>query len=125
MFTHIVGRSANSNSLNVNAQQQVQGDVEVAISQVIAPSAADFEILVAVDVSQLKAIVLVASNNCTVETNNSGTPTNTINLLAGKPYIWSTGDYNTCLITADVSKIFLTNGVAAETTFQMLALSDL
>ncbi len=124
MFKHTVRNSYYGSSFTITPEKTYEGDVEVNINQAIAASAADYEVLVAVDVSTLKSIVLLATNDCTIKTNNSGTPTNTINLVAGVPYVWTIDSYNTNKLTADVSKIFITHGAGTEMTFSMLALSD-
>ena len=124
MFNHTISQTAYSNSLNIAASEQLEGDVEVAISQTIVASAANVEVLVAIDISALQSIVIKSSTNCTVKTNDSGAPDDTITLVAGVPYVWTINSYAASELTADVSKIFVTNLQAAEQTFQLLALTD-
>ncbi|MGN6133113.1 MAG: hypothetical protein ACTHOU_01390 [Aureliella sp.] len=124
MFQASINQSVYNNSLSISSAEAPQGDVEAAINQTVAALAADVEVLVAVDVSALKAIAILASEDCTLKTNNSGTPDDTLNLVADVPYIWTPNSYHACLLTADVSKIFITNSAASEMTFQFLALTD-
>lgn len=124
MFTHQITIGAYSNSLNVSSSETLEGDVEVAISQTITASAANVEVLVALDVSALQSIVIKSSTDCTVKTNSSGSPDDTLTIVAGVPYVWTINSYEANQIGTDVSKIFITNGEAVEQTFQLLALSD-
>ena len=123
-FTHQVQRNVYSNALNVATSETLEGDVEAAVSQDIDASAVNIEILVALDVSKLQSVVIKSSQDCTVKTNSSGSPDDTLTLVANVPYVWTINSYDASLITADVSKIFVTNGAAVAMTFQLLALAE-
>lgn len=62
----------------------------------------------AIDVSQIKFIVIVATEDCTLKANSSGAPDFTLTLKADKPYLWWTDCGYTNLMTADVTSFYLT-----------------
>lgn len=77
------------------------------------------------DVSTLKALYILSDQDLTMETNAvDATGGNTIALLAGIPYIWFTGKYEACLLTLDVTKLYLTNASGSTATFKLIALED-
>lgn len=86
--------------------------------ETIANAVTDGPILVNIDVSQVKSIVLLSDKNVTLETNNAGTPVDTIVLKANVPYIWHTDSYDTLKLTADVTTIFVTNASGSSARIQ-------
>lgn len=76
------------------------------------------------DVSELKSLVIFSDFGVTIETNDSGTPTDTITVTANKPVFWYTGCGLTCPITADVTTIYLTTGAGAGGTLRIRKLED-
>ena len=121
MATHTHSRNFNRGLGAVTADEAltIQGGGEVE-QITINDAVTDQEVACAIDRSQLTSLYIKSSVIMTLETNSSSAATNTIVLKAGVPYIWSSpGDYNTCLITADVTKIFLTNASGAAGTFEM------
>jgi len=97
----------------------IQGGGEVE-QITIADGVTDQEAACGIDFSQLTSLYILASVAMTLETNSSSAATNTIVLKAGIAYRWtSPGSYDTCKITADVTKIFLTNASGGSGTFEM------
>lgn len=90
-----------------------------SISQVIADSSTNLEIAWQADVSQIKSIVIASDQAITIKTNSTGAPDNTLNIVAGMPYVWRTGDYNALLLTADVTKLFVTNASGSSATLKI------
>jgi hypothetical protein len=124
VFQNQVRIDAYSSALSISSSRAFEGDNQLAISQVIPSGSTNLEILAAIDVSQLKMLILKSDVACTVKTNSSGSPTDTINLVAGVPLVWCTGDYYTNKITADVAKFFVTVPGVADCNFQVIALMD-
>lgn len=67
----------------------------------------------AIDVSQLKFIVILATEDCTLKANSSGSPDFTLTLKADKPYLWWENCGYTNLMTADVTSFYLTCAATA------------
>lgn len=73
----------------------------------------DFEIdIPTIDVSRLLFLAIVADADMVLKFNSSSVPAPQLDLKAGKPYVWcaekGTTGYTTCLLTADVNKVFCT-----------------
>jgi len=86
------------------------GDASESRSIDVPDSSTDLQVNLEIDITQIKAIYIVSTQNVTLETNSGSTPTDTIALLANKPYVWFSDSYFVNKLTADVTTgIFLTN----------------
>lgn len=69
---------------------------------------------VAVDVSAIVALLLVADKDCVVETNSGGSPVNVFTLTAGKPFLFvqygtlALRDTGNTAVTTDITALFIT-----------------
>lgn len=124
-FTCQLRTDSYSNAMSVSSARTFTGDNQLSISQAIAAGTTNQEILAAIDVSQLKMLVIQSDVNVTIKTNSSGAPADTLNIVGGIPYVWGDGDYNALLLTTDVSKLFVTVPGSAPANLQVLALVDL
>lgn len=98
------------------------GTIEVDTS--VASGQTDKEIAFALDISQCVVFEIVSDYAVTVETNNGSAPDNTIALVANVPYRWCTGWYTAFKLTADVTKLFITNASGSAATIKIRALYD-
>lgn len=79
---------------------------------------------IAIDVSELSSIMMLASANMTIETNSSSAPDNTYTLLANIPLIWQQSSGITNPVTTDVTKIYITKAGAGSWTFKLRCTQD-
>ncbi len=85
----------------------------------------DLQVNTDIDVSALKSLHMLSDQDVIVETNNAGTPIDTISLKAGIPLIWdSVTGYFANPLTADVVDLFITNASGAAATVTVRALQD-
>ena len=92
----------------------------------VADSETDYEIAGVIDISQLKAIMIVAvGGDMTLETNDGAAPSDAFSLLDGVPRVWSV-DYLALagIFTVDITAWFLTNASGATSTFKCIAIID-
>ena len=99
------------------------GSSVISLSETIAGSATT-QISVAIDVSALKAIAIKSTVATTLKTNSSGSPDDTIVLVADQPYVWFTGDYNASLLTVDITSIFFVVAGATAGTLTIEGVQD-
>jgi hypothetical protein len=81
----------------------------------------------AADVSTIVSLAISSTTAATIKTNSSGTPDDTLTLVANKPIIWNTDMLATlgvaCPLTVDITTgLFITN--AAETAIKIYMLFD-
>jgi hypothetical protein len=60
----------------------------------------------------------LADQALTIKTNSSGTPQETISLIADRPLIWRAGD--AALFAGNVSSIFVSNASGSDTDLKIM-----
>ncbi len=99
-----------------------------ALAEVLAESipenSTDLQVDIAFPKATLVVLYMLATADMTIETNNSGTPDDTINLKANAPLIWVAADayHANPVNNADVTKVYVTNTTAG--TLDIRALYD-
>lgn len=114
------GESAVSrtNSLTGTDYQRTEQDVTVGIG------ATNLQAGLLVDVSALKAILLLADQSLTVKTNDGSSPDQTLSLAAGVPFFWQANCGITNPLTDDISALYITNASGVATTLYIRVLQD-
>lgn len=82
------------------------------------------QIIATCDVSAVKAFVVVSTVAATLKTNSSGSPVDTIALVANQPYVFHTTSYDAFLLGTDVTTFFFTVAGATAGTVTILGLVD-
>ncbi len=98
---------------SVSKKTSLTNSGRVSIDEDIASNQTDKLVAMSLDVSACVAFYMVSDVAMTVETNATDhAGGNIISLLAGIPYIWYTGKYDSFLLTADVTKLYVTTTTA-------------
>lgn len=85
------------------------GNSEVSVDQNFPAASTNVAITLAFTVANVQYCFLLSDVDMTLKTNSSGSPANTINLKAGRPYRWCISDgYNALLFTVNVTSGFVT-----------------
>jgi hypothetical protein len=109
--------STNSTVLNggnpVAGEATYTGSTVVNINESVALNQTDYAVAVAFNTADVVKYSIVSSHNCTLETNSSGSPADTIALKAGIPLEWDvTSNYHDMHFTANVTIFYITNTTA-------------
>lgn len=123
-FTHTVTQNVQVGSTLISGSKSYSNSSKVSIEETIAAATTDDDVVLAIDVSALKSIIILSDQDVKIETNSGAAPDDTINLVADVPYIWNTDSYNACLLTTDVTVIYVTNAGATAATLKIEALLD-
>ena len=124
-FTQTLIEEIKTAGRSVRKELAITGDGQLPSRRVTVPdSSTDLLVNMAIDVSQLQLLYIVSDQDVTLETNDGTTPTDTINLLANKPYIWKVGSYFANLLTADVTAFYFTNSSGAVATVDVEGVED-
>ncbi len=100
------------------------GSGMASVSELIAVGT-DALVNISLDVSAVTSIIIWSDRAITVETNaadHSGG--NILSLTAGVPYMWCTDSYDTFKLTADVTKLYITNASGASAQLEVRAIQD-
>jgi hypothetical protein len=96
----------------------------VILDEAIADSTTDGEVACDIDISQMEACIIMADGgDMTLETNNGGTPDDTINLEDGKPFLWY-DKYLAAHFSADITALFMTNSSGSSSTLKAIFIVD-
>lgn len=121
---HTLVQSLTTPNGQISSSKQYSAGAGIELDESIPASTTNGPVSLAIDISQVKSLIILSDQIVTIKTNSSGSPTDTIVTKAGIPYIWNTDSYDTCKITADVTTAFITNGTANAARVQIAALYD-
>lgn len=122
-FTHTIQRKVIAAGGAIQASNDYTGESQTSIDESV-PIQSDYEVAFTLDVSAIKAIFIMSDQDLTLETNDGGSPVDTISLLANVPYVWHTGSYFVNKLTTNITALFLTNASAAAARFQLEVVFD-
>ncbi len=114
-------------NLQLIAAHKIVGDSHAGSGVVVVPdSTTDKQVTINFPAvaSGLKSVVLVASQDMTVEYNDGSAPTATLSLLAGIPYKWDINSYDTNVQTAATVNLFLSNSSGEDGEFVVDVIFD-
>lgn len=125
MFTHTHSATVQTPSRSVvglNVAVTAEGHNERVVT--VPDASTDLQIELPIDVTEMKSLVMKATVDMTIETNDGITPTDTIALKAGEVLKWKTGGYFTNPLSADVTDLYVTNASGAEGELYVSVLED-
>lgn len=104
----------------VGGRRTISKDAKIpSVSVAVPAGSTDLEVICAIDVSQIGVVCISADQDLTVKVNSTGTPAPEIALKANAPYIWDEDSYFTNLLTADVTKFYVSNAGTTDATFEV------
>ena len=126
-FTHTLTRAYRDTSGNsITFAENVVNNTENNFEDSFADSTTNGEIDWVQVRSKLKSLCFSCDRAVTLKTNSTSAPDDTITLVAGQAIVWSLASdlLARCPISADVTKIYITNASGASCTFKIRALAD-
>lgn len=123
-FTQTLDQTVNIGSRSVVENKTYTGTGQASVSESIADSTTDGLVNIAIDVSEIKIIIMSSDQDLTVKTNSSGAPDETISLVAGVPLIWTSDSYYVNLLATDITKLYVTNASGSAAEFKVEVLVD-
>lgn len=122
-FTHRITQSV-AGGKPVTKENDYSGSGQLSIDETIAESTTDGLVVMSLDVSQIKSVYIVSTVDMLLETNSGSTPDDTISLVAGVPYVWTTDSYDSNLLATDITAIYLTNTSGGSGNFTLECVYD-
>ncbi|HAI11075.1 MAG TPA: hypothetical protein DCM28_05180 [Phycisphaerales bacterium] len=125
MPTHSLTRGWQRNSDVETKRQDITADGEITAEIAVPDSSTDLQATVGIDVSEIKSLYLLSTQDVTIETNDGSSADDTIALKAGIPLIWEnvSGYYDNPLST-DVTDLYITNASGSDATVTLRVLQD-
>lgn len=125
-FTHVFTRACrDSSGVPITSTESIVNDSELNFDGTVAASSTNVEIDWTVTVANLKSIAINCDQPVTIKTNSSGSPQETITLIAGQVMIWTlaTDGAGHVPFAGDVTKLFVTNVTTSIASFKIRALA--
>ncbi len=124
-FQHQITQAWTNGSRAISGSKEYEANAQGnSIDEVITADAEDELVVFTLDVSQVKSIFILAEGDMTLETNNGAAPTDTINLKAGVPYIWTTDSDDSFKLGSDVTALYMTELSSANNRLQIESVYD-
>ena len=99
----------NGVTIGGDAEQSISADEESAGSVTVASSQTNYEIQWAFTLANAKAYAICADQDCTVKTNSTGAPDETLSLKANQALVWRENDPATmAFLSTNLTKIYVT-----------------
>ena len=108
----------------VEASNAFTGTSLLEVEESIADSETDKEVTAALDVSEVKAMMILSDQDVLFEVNDGAGAGGSENLLAGVPYVWHENSYFANSFGTDWTSVFITNASGSIAVLQILALTD-
>ncbi len=122
-FTHKITSSYTTDEGNiVNSVDTQTGSTEVGYDFTVGATTDNQEVDIGFLHANTKSLVFWSSTALTVKTNSSSSPTQTISLTAGQALIWTVAHPEANPITADVTKLFVSNDTSGIATVKIRVL---
>lgn len=116
--------SSTGSGLNVTGSKAYSGGGRSTLDTTVADSVSDQLAVISIDVSVIQSIIILSTQNLTLETNSGGSPIDTIALKANVPYVWNTDQYFTNTLDTDVTAMYLTNASGSSADFKLECIYD-
>jgi hypothetical protein len=106
-FNVDVATVVSSSGQNIADSVRYSGNSLVQIDRSFSSAPTNAVHEVSIDISELQVLTLIATANCTVKTNNTGSPDDTFTLVANQAYVWRTGINDP--LDADITVLYITS----------------
>jgi hypothetical protein len=123
MFTHKITTTYATEEGNIiTALGTYTGTAEVGYDGTVAATTDLQEVDIAWLHANVHALLIYSSQALTIKTNVSGSPVQTLVLTAGQTIAWASDHLEVNPVTADVTKLFLSNDTASIATVKIRVL---
>jgi hypothetical protein len=123
MFNHAITSTYATDEGNaISVLSKYTGTAEVGYDGVVPATTDLVEVDIAWIAANVKALLLYSSQPLTIKTNVSGSPVQTLVLAAGQAIVWGTDHLEAIPVTANVTKLFLSNDSANAATVKIRVL---
>lgn len=123
-FSHDVIEKWTDGARTIEKVTVKTGNAQTSLSEDVPDSSTDLEIAFVLDVSEVKAIYIVSDQDLTLETNNGGSPVDTLSLVADEPVVWHSTSLHSNPFSTDITALFATNASGSAAVLQIEVLYD-
>lgn len=122
--TATIAQSYVSGDTSISTSKAYTSGKKISIAESVGIGATDQEHALVLDVTQIKAIIIRCDQDMTLKFNVAGTPNPEIFMKKDVPYIWTSDSYDSLILTADITKVFVTETSGIAGTFELDTIID-
>ena len=121
-ITHKLQQSvkSSSGSTSLSGYDAETGNSEIGVDETFPAASTNATLTLALTVANLQAVFIVCSQNCTLKTNSTSSPGNTLNLVAGIPLAWGVSSGLANPFTSNVTVVYVTCSPACRVQMKIL-----
>lgn len=124
-FEHTFEETLHAGDKSYTAQNKFTQGGQAGIDQEpVGADAVDLEMAIAIHVSAMKTFFMLSETDLTVKTNSTSVPDDTLILKAGVPISWHEKSNHSNPLTADVTKIYVTEDASKADFLTLRVLQD-
>ena len=124
-FTHTIGTTYKNDAGTIaSSNYTVTGNTENDLSVSVPASATNQEYDLPITVADIQSMVIYSDQAVILKTNSTVVPSNTVTCVAKTMIQWDTNHHEAKPFTSDVTKIFVTNPVAAVAKLEIRILEN-
>lgn len=116
--------AAQTDGKTLSDVKEYTGSISKSLEESVADSVTDGLVAFTLDISACKFLLITSDQDVILETNDGGTPIDTINLLANVPFLWTVDSYYVNLIGTDITALFFTNSSGSTANIKIESLED-
>lgn len=124
MPSHTLTKTWTRGSESLSTPVTKTADQEKGGDYVIPNATTDQLVTLTVDVSEVESLYMVSDQDVSFQTNNAGTPVQTIAMKANVPITYTKDSGETNPLTTDITAIYLTNASGATATVKIRILEN-
>lgn len=117
-WTHEVGNNTISYQRSFSADQEINTEISVP------DSSTDLQVVMGVDISEIKSAFVVSDQDVTIETNDGTTPADTFAMNANRPLDWDDESPVSNPFSADITGLYITNASGSAATVRVRIVLD-
>jgi uncharacterized protein (DUF305 family) len=123
-LTHSVTRGYRTNAGTITSiTASYTGSSEVSIEESVT-TATEPTLVVGIDVSAIKSMMIHSTEAVTLKFNDDGSPTDTIEVAEDQIITWTEDDNESCPLTADVTSFDVVNASGQTAVVKLRVLMD-
>lgn len=101
-----------------------EGSSALSIEETVEDGETDYKVTADVDQSAMKMLYLESSEDVTLETNDTDSPDDTLDLKAGEPVMWHSDGFASNPFSEDITDLYFTNASGSDAEIVMEVLTD-
>jgi len=125
MPTHSVKYQWSRNGEMISREVDISADGEKNIDVTLTASQTNKRVVIAIDVSEVKSLMIDSKTNVSIKTNSTSSPAQTLTIVPGYPWVWTVESGLSNPLSTDITDLYITNADASTGLVTLRVLQDI